>query len=189
LTYYNTHQARIEYISNKIDIDHAILDIGCGEMQYYKKFMNKGFRKPYYAHDKESHFGDLGRIISERYNDDNFLFLSSLDEYPDTEQVNIILTEVIEHNSIEEARLLLEKIITYNFNKIIITTPNKDFNIYYGETLESRHDDHHFEMTQEEFKNFINDIILPNDHTITFDGIGDTINKFQPTQVAIITKK
>jgi hypothetical protein len=44
LTWYPTHQARIIYILDKLDFNIPILDIGCGELLYYKKVMSKGLK-------------------------------------------------------------------------------------------------------------------------------------------------
>lgn len=190
LSYLGTHHDRVKYISKQLDLNTDILDIGCGEFIYYKKMMNMKFSKTYFAIDKEEHFERLGIAISSRYDADNLVFYTDLDDCKTTEKVNIIITEVIEHNTIENARDLVKKALKYNFNKIIITTPNVSFNKFYAEDLESRHDDHHFEFTETEFVNFINECTEENSNfNVTIDYIGDKLNNIQPTQVAIIQNK
>ncbi|MBK6500685.1 MAG: hypothetical protein IPG00_22085 [Saprospiraceae bacterium] len=63
------------------------------------------------------------------------------------------------------------------FASIIITTPNADFNKYYSETMERRHDDHQFEPTADEFRQLIVDSVtdVPN-LEICFDFIGGIIS-------------
>lgn len=190
LSYLGTHHDRVKYISKKLDLNTSIVDIGCGEFIYYKKMMNLKFSKTYYAIDKEEHFERLGSAIATRYDSNNLVFYTSIDDCKTTEKVNIILTEVIEHNTVENAKELLKKALKFNFEKIIITTPNVSFNKFYADDLESRHDDHHFEFTEKEFEIFINDCIENNQsYSVTFDFIGDKLNNIQPTQVAIIQNK
>ncbi len=186
LTFLSTHVARIEYITERMSKQLPILDVGCGEFLYYKKFMHKGFFQPYFAIDKEERFKELGETIASRYNENNLQFFTSLDKFSYEGKVNIVLTEVIEHNTIEDAKALLAHLLTYNFDELIVTTPNVDFNKYYSEDLESRHDDHHFELTAEEFKSMMNAAIVNNNFiSVSFDYIGDKINGTQPTQVCI----
>lgn len=190
LSYLGTHHDRVKFISKELDLNTNIIDIGCGEFIYYKKMMNMKFSKSYFAIDKEAHFERLGIAISSRYEANNLIFYTSIDDCKTTETVNVILTEVIEHNTIEEARELVKKALKFNFNKIIITTPNISFNKFYSEDLKSRHDDHHFEFTEIEFVNFINDCVNENqNYQVTIDFIGDKLNSIQPTQVAIIQNK
>lgn len=190
LTWYPTHQARIIYILEKLDFQIPILDIGCGELLYYKKVMSKGFKKSYFAVDTDEHFEDIAMAIGSRYAENNLFFYSDLNLYPDQEKVNIIMSEVIEHNTKENATVLIKQALGLQFASIIITTPNADFNKYYSETMERRHDDHQFEPTADEFRQLIVDSVIdvPN-LEICFDFIGDNINGVQPTQVCIITKK
>ena len=100
------------------------------------------------------------------------------------------MSEVIEHNTKENALSLIKRTLSLNFASIIVTTPNADFNKYYSETMERRHDDHQFEPSADEFKKLIWEGVN-NDETLEvyFDFIGDNINGVQPTQVCIITKK
>ena len=190
LTWYPTHQARIIYILDKLDFNISILDIGCGELLYYKKVMSKGFKKSYFAVDTDEQFEDIAMAIGSRYSENNLFFYSDLNHYPDQEKVNIIMSEVIEHNKKEHASVLIKQALGLQFASIIITTPNADFNKYYSETMERRHDDHQFEPTADEFWQLISGSVIdvPN-LEICFDFIGDKINGIQPTQVCIITKK
>jgi small RNA 2'-O-methyltransferase len=190
LTYLSTHIARIEYIASNIDLNYPVLDIGCGELLYYKKFMKEGFKKSYYAIDKEERFGALAETIGQRYTTNNLFFNTDLNEFKNDEIVNILLTEVIEHNTIEEAQELLKSLLQLNFNELYITTPNSDFNKFYSEDLESRHDDHKFELSDLEFKKMMRQICSGRkDLSLRFDAIGDKINDIQTTQVCIIKKK
>lgn len=188
LSYNGTHLERVKYISSKLDLQTSILDIGCGEFIYYKRMMNLGFRKTYYAIDEDERFEKLGEAISKRYEENNLQFYTQLNECKINEKVNIILTEVIEHNSIEDATRLVQQAAGFNFDLMIITTPNVSFNQFYAENAGSRHDDHQFELNETEFVSFIQNCFSQEPAVdIRYEYIGDKINGIQPTQIALIT--
>ncbi len=189
LTYYNTHQDRVRFITNQLEKEMPILDVGCGEFIYYKRMMNLGFDNNYYAIDSDKQFERMSNFLSQKYDANNLHFYTSLDDYTSTEKVNILLTEVIEHNTIEDAKSLIKQLLTFNFNQLIISTPNDDFNKFYFNDDAMRHDDHHFELTQFEFKNLIDECINKNTNfELNYNQIGDTLNGIQPTQAVIIKK-
>ena len=193
LVFLDNYQQRIAYITDLLSTERAILDIGCGEFTYYKKMMNKSFQANYYAIDQDPTFEQLGNNIAKRFVADNLFFMTSLDEFASDEKVDIILTEVIEHNKIEDALTLLDKALKLNFNQLIITTPNADFNQFYNMTESFRHDDHCFELSQQEFEEWIEDCILDIDeahqYAISFFQLGDQLNGVRPTQGCVIKKQ
>jgi hypothetical protein len=189
LTWLPTHQARIKYITEYLDVQTPILDIGCGELLYFKKMMLRGFRQPYYAVDIDPRFETVANAIKNRYESSGLEFYTNLDQYKNNEMVNVIISEVIEHNTKEDAVALLRSILKFQYKSVIITTPNAEFNKYYSETMERRHEDHVFEPTRAEFKEIIHKSVGDESGlTIKFDHIGDSLNGVQPTQVCIITK-
>ena len=181
-----TYQQRVYFIIGNLELDIPVLDIGCGELTYYKRIMNRGFKAPYYAVDKDEKFERIAEIVSRRYDENRLEFFTDLDDFKLKENVNIILTEVIEHNPLNEANVLIKKALQYNFNKLIITTPNVEFNKFYSLEEGSRHDDHHFELTGNEFKELIEKCI-EGKYNVEYFGLGDKINGIQPTQGCIIT--
>lgn len=183
-----TYRQRILFITSLLEKDIPVLDIGCGEFTYYKKMMALDFTAPYYAVDTDPQFEQLAQHISRRYEDDNLVFLHSLDEFKTDTQVNILLTEVIEHNPLEDAKALIKKALSYNFHKLIITTPNATFNQFYNMEQDLRHNDHHFELTQIEFENLIEECLTDKNMNIEYFQLGDKLNGIQPTQGCIITK-
>lgn len=184
-----TYRQRVQFITSNLEKDIPVLDIGCGELTYYKKMMALNFTAPYYAVDTDSQFERLAQNIARRYDEDNLVFFNSLDEFNSDEQVNILLTEVIEHNPIEDAKELIRKALSYNFNKLLITTPNVEFNQFYNMDSEMRHDDHHFEPTREEFESLIGECLSDNKLNVTFFQLGDSLNGIQPTQGCIINRR
>jgi len=184
-----TYLQRIYFITNQLEKDIPILDIGCGEFTYYKKMMNKEFSSVYYAVDQDERFERLAESVSRRYNEDNLIFMKSLEEFDSKDTVNILLTEVIEHNLLEDAKGLIRRALSYNFNKIIITTPNVEFNQFYTMDSEMRHDDHYFEPTRQEFFDLISECTVEENVNIEFFQLGDSLNGIQPTQGCVITGK
>jgi len=190
LTYLPTHQARISYIIDKIDTPKPVLDIGCGELKYYKALRKSNFYEEYIAIDEDEKFHQLVERTKEERNDKKLTFHQDFIRVDKKKVFNILLTEVIEHNTEEVAFNLVKSLLDYSFNQIIITTPNVKFNKFYSDELEKRHHDHDFEFDTIEFKNFIEKSIEGRqDLTAEFDFIGDRLNDTQPTQVAIIKPK
>lgn len=180
----DTHQSRKEFICSKIDFDETVLDFGCGELQYYRMLNKKGFEKDYYAYD-EVDFKDIADKIQAVEKSDNLNWVEKLEDLKDFEG-QVILSEVIEHNSLEEAKSLLIWIRDHiKFTRLFVTTPDKDFNVNYELTEEFRHDDHDFELSNAEFVNLI-DEIFPNQKS--FYGVGDCVKGIYPTSAVIIQK-
>lgn len=181
----DTHQSRKEFICSKINFDETVLDFGCGEMQYFRMLQKKGFRQEYHAYD-EVDFKHISDKIIAIENADNLHWVESLDELKGFEG-QIILSEVIEHNSLEEAKALLIWIRdNTKFTQLFVTTPDKDFNENYELAEEFRHDDHDFELSNAEFVTLI-DEIFPNPKT--YYGVGDCVKGIYPTSAVIIQKK
>lgn len=181
----DTHQSRKEFICSKINFDEPVLDYGCGELQYFKLLLKRGFTQAYHAYD-EVDFKQVAEKIAAIENADNLHWIENLEEIKGF-QNQIILSEVIEHNSLEEAKALLIWIRDHtNFSQLYVTTPDKDFNVNYELTEEFRHDDHDFELSNLEFRELINEI-FPNEKS--FHGVGDCVKGVFPTSAVIIQKK
>jgi len=186
LKWHGTKQQRILFISSQLDIETPILDIGCGELEYYKKMMKLGLKKDYYAVDKEEQIETLCRNIAKRYEENNLLYFSSLNKFSSQDKLNVLLTEVIEHNSVEDAKALIRQALEYNINKMIITSPNVEFNQFFNMENPLRHDDHIFEPTTAEFRAIIEECTAGKNCNIEYFYLGDSINGIQPTQGCII---
>ena len=189
----DTHGSRMNFIVSELGMDYPILDIGCGELKYYRRFMrrNYNYQHPYFATDTDPEVAAHVTILKERMEADNLYFFTSWDDFQYKEPVNIILTEVIEHNTPADAVALVKKCLSLNFHKLVITTPDSRFNSYYFEAGEEqlRHEDHHFEWTDTEFQSFIKECVGAQPFAYTFYGIGDKINGVTPTQAVVITRK
>ena len=186
LQWQGTKQQRMQFITKQLGLDIPILDIGCGDFEYYKKMMKLGFKRQYYAVDTDERVESWSRSVAKRFEEDNLEFFGSLDEFCSQEPLNILLTEVIEHNSVDEAKALIKRALTYNIVKMFITTPNVEFNRFYNMESALRHDDHVFEPTAAEFRAIIDECTEGKACRVEYFFLGDKINGIQPTQGCLI---
>lgn len=103
----------------------------------------------------------------------------------------IILCEVIEH--IDESRLpkAMDTLLhDYQPGALIITTPNRDYNELYDMEEHLRHNDHRFEWTRAEFRQWCTERNHGNDYELLFDGIGEEhASQGFPTQMCVFKRK
>lgn len=75
--------------------------------------------------------------------------------YPDKrlkECQGAVLLEVIEHIDLWRLPMLEKALFSFGFETIFITTPNREFNVIFSDTDNTRHKDHRFEWTRTEFQ-------------------------------------
>ncbi|MET3320380.1 UNVERIFIED_ORG: 3' terminal RNA ribose 2'-O-methyltransferase Hen1 [Peribacillus simplex] len=103
----------------------------------------------------------------------------------------IILCEVIEH--IDEYRLpkVLDTILhDYQPNALIITTPNHEYNEVYDMEDVLRHNDHRFEWTRAEFRQWCTERNHRDIYSLKFEGIGEEHDTYgYPTQMVVFERK
>lgn len=83
--------------------------------------------------------------------------------------------ELIEHLYPDVIEGLVYNIFSYIQPKIVIvTTPNADFNVLFGDMKTFRHYDHKFEWTREQFENWALNVVqrFPN-YSVVFSGVGE----------------
>ena len=154
-------------------------------MQYFKHLYKKGFKQNYYAYDEVDFKATADKIIAQDQVDT--LFWVNDKEVIKGFEGQIILSEVIEHNSLEEAKALLIWIRDHTkFTQLFITTPNCEFNVNYEMVDEFRHDDHDFELSKQEFIDLVAEI-FPNQQE--YHGIGDCVSGVYPTSAIIVHSK
>jgi len=189
--YGGTALQRRNYIGGALDFDKSILDVGCGEGFYAIPFAGK-IEGSYYAVDINEELLTKVRRKAEAKELDNIVTFGSIDHFLESyngEQVDVIMTEVIEHMSQDEAKELIHRICSHvDFDSFIITTPNSDFNRYY-ELSDFRHDDHKWEMGEEAFQQWMRDVIKEANLHAEFVAVGDGVNNIQTTQGVILKKR
>ena len=172
LTYGDTHDARIDWIKNGIDLNHSIIDIGTGiDYKYLKIFapllQQKGLK--YYAIEQNLDARERIKAGCKNRGLDNVEIYETFDSFleiyeNDSNKYLILCTEVLEHNELDEVESLLLKVLSkIKLHKFFITVPNHDFNKFYGFTnTEKRHEDHKWEISEKEFIGFIDRILSPS---------------------------
>jgi small RNA 2'-O-methyltransferase len=187
----NTATQRKDWITNHLSFNLPIIDIGCGEGAYTIPYSKK--IAPLFVHAIDIDEGARAKVKQKvaRHELENIILYDSLDHFLDNEleeQVDVLLTEVVEHMSEEEAAELLTKTIQkLNVHKLFLTTPNRDFNQFYQ--IDLRHDDHKWEMNEAEFKAWLEAIIPSDGWDLFYQGIGDKVNGIHTTQGVIISRK
>jgi len=186
----DTHTDRILYVKEHINMDNDILDYGCGEFRHLKK-MNRDFEGIYYGLDLED-YSQTAEILDKRYDKIDVRFDTTLGNIPKAEPLSVIMSEVIEHNSVADGKKYIERVVNnYNVKQIVITTPNVDFNVHYrlGEG-EMRHDDHVFEINYEAFVDYIKSLNFEKPiESIKFDKLSDMIDGVSVSSGVVINFK
>lgn len=101
------------------------------------------------------------------------------------------IIEVIEHLDVQ--RIEAFERVVFEFaapNTVILTTPNVEYNSHYGiENGTLRHDDHRFEWTREQFKNWCENVSKQFNYTVVIKEIGEPDeNLGSPTQMGVFRK-
>jgi len=192
LAFGGTAQQRRSYIGSVLPFDKSILDVGCGEGYYAIPFASKIEEASYYAVDINETLLEAVERKAKAKALDNIATFPSIDRFLEEyngEQVDVVLTEVIEHMSLEEAGALIRQICgQVDFDHFVLTTPNAEFNAFF-ELSDFRHDDHKWELGRSEFEKWLLDAINDQPVECKFVAIGDGVNGIQTTQGAILRKR
>ena len=88
----------------------------------------------------------------------------------------------------EDAEKLIRSICRdINFETLVITTPNQEFNKFYELGEELRHDDHKWEFGKEKFRNWIFGML--ENEKVSYVEIGDSVDGIYTTQGIIIKRE
>ena len=176
---------RFEQIRNRINIEKDIVDFGCGEGSYLKLSEKV---KNYYAIDKDENALEKVRKKIEKREYENVYVLNDIYDFLNEphDEYNLIMTEVFEHNELDVITKIIKDILQdEKCYKIILTTPNKDFNQFYLlEDDEKRHPDHVFEMREQELIDYLNQLNV----TYKIKHLGDEVDNISTSLLVEITK-
>jgi small RNA 2'-O-methyltransferase len=157
LNFGNTQDHREAGIIPELPGGDLLWDIGCGELRYTRKLCKR--YAEIVAFDADPNIQEKNQFRLKNRDINNVTLCGkvvpeSFEQFkPGTD---ILMTEVLEHMPKEDAMELLSAIEALPFRYAIFTVPNKDFNKFYGFTEEdTRHDDHHYEPTENEFKDML----------------------------------
>lgn len=191
----DTHEQRIQFVGDNLNYIFNIIDIGCGEGRYTIPFSKK--INHVHAIDISPSVREVLSNTLKRKQIENVTIHESIDSFKNSinndHPFDIVCSEVIEHLELIDVEPFLNEMFSIgDIQRIIITTPNADFNKFYA--LEGfRHTDHKFEFNEIEFKNYIIDFCskysISNKYKFDFHGIGDSVNGIHVSQAVIFTKK
>ncbi|MBO9634242.1 MAG: 3' terminal RNA ribose 2'-O-methyltransferase Hen1 [Chitinophagaceae bacterium] len=196
------HEQRLKAVCDELLLTgaHSVADLGCGEGKLLKLLMEqKQFKKVLgmdvshrsltIAHDKLK-----TERMPEKQKERLSLIQGSL-MYRDKRLEGYeaaALVEVIEH--LDEPRLAAMEKVIFGYTKpmhVIITTPNKEYNILFESMPENamRHTDHRFEWTRTEFADWGNRVALEHGYHVSFKAVGEETPEVGAlTQMAIFSK-
>ncbi len=210
MVYGNTQMQRFDHISDHViefcnttkkieGMKVHIVDIGCGEGYYVRNLLKllkkKNINIEYHAHDVDPE--EMKKINTLIKNDELYhsvkpyntidQLIEGIRQLSDqNNKIMIIFTEVIEHISLQEVKEFMIKILQgIPFNKMLITTPQYEFNKYYSiETIKFRHPDHKQEFTKQQFMDFIKICTISSGKNIIckYEMIGDQIDNISVSQ-------
>ncbi|AFM03258.1 3' terminal RNA ribose 2'-O-methyltransferase Hen1 [Bernardetia litoralis DSM 6794] len=198
----NLHQKRLLKAFQLIKNSHSetVLDVGCGEGKLLKLLLKDSQFKKIGGTDVA--FSELQRANEKLYldtaspyiKDKITLFQSSL-TYQDERFLDydaIALVEVIEH--IDEERLEVFERTIFNYARpktVVLSTPNSEYNVTFEKLYakEFRHDDHRFEWSRKEFKNWCQKISETYNYSFEIFPVGEEKeNVGAPSQIVIFKK-
>lgn len=179
----NTQMARQDWTSGHFTAP-SLIDLGCGEGNYFKyesKFTN------YYAVDIDPVvLADAETYLRRKRPQSEIEFFANIADVPtNIGRCDILLSEVIEHVPLDELPALLRSLERFDYEKIIITTPNAAFNPYFNMADDTmRHDDHKWEMTTADLSHYLTSL----GYDITVEPVGDMVGDVAVTTGIIIKK-
>jgi 2-polyprenyl-3-methyl-5-hydroxy-6-metoxy-1,4-benzoquinol methylase len=163
---------RIQFVSN--NIGKKVLDVGCGEGTYLKRFAKNA--DLYVGVDIDIEQVSVCEKIIKKRELNNTFAVPSIQEATVFEDFDTALCiEVIEHMDWDKVPAFLKRVSAFA-PKVLVTTPDVRFNQYYP--VESRHDDHCWEKSPEEVQPLLTSIFK----TVEYVPIGDSVCGVTPTQ-------
>ena len=193
----SSHDARIAWVKHNLSFSLPIVDIGAGiDYKYLKYYAPKlqGAGLTYYAIEQDQNARERIKAGCRNRHLDNVEIYESFDaflEVYNNEKINILCTEVLEHNELPEVEKILLQILKTNFSRFLTTVPNADFNKFYGLENAMRHDDHKWELGFEAFKKLMTDFMEKENIELTrhWSEIGDVVNDISVSTGLILSKE
>jgi hypothetical protein len=194
LQFGNTRQQRFDAISGVLTGGETLIDIGCGEMFYALRFCSK--YETVFAVDGDPEIQEInrGKVAKRQIDNITPLEVMATPEWVKENEslfdgADVLLTEVVEHMPQADATALIEAIMKTNYRKLVITTPNKDFNRFYGFAEDdTRHPDHHFELPYTKFVHWMDELWESKTSSATVWGIGDRVEGTSVTSAAVFER-
>jgi len=185
LNWGGSHEHRMQAIAPYLDGGAlTLVDIGCGNGGYLERFAPKyGFAVGY---EKVRHIRDTAIARVTKAGLGNVEFHREYKGQGLPFDADVLMTEVLEHMPIETAEALLRSVLKARPRRVVLTVPNRCFNVNYKSGGAFRHDDHHWEPDPECFRLFLLAAAKGLDVSIDLRGIGDFAHRVPASLMAIV---
>lgn len=197
------HQQRLNRAFERLHDSGAtkVLDLGCGSGKLLKLLLKeRQFRK---ITGMDVSFSELQLAKENLYLDEASpalrerlsIFQGSV-TYLDERLKGydaVALVEVIEH--LDEERLPAMEKVVFGYaapDTVVLSTPNAEYNVVYErlDPVSFRHDDHRFEWTREEFKNWADQVCERFGYEVSIEPVGQEAPGLgAPSQLAVFKKR
>ena len=183
LTNGNSSEARAKWTGMVIPKDiNEVVDIGCGREVGNRRELR---------HVTTYHLVDEDESVQFSHEKKgNTCYSSIFDFYEENADFDgaVIMTEVIEHNTKEEAENIVSYVLENRHPLVVISTPNYDFNKFFSKMgTKFRHPDHKWELTAKQFQEWLDRLVDKSVYTVQYHQIGDIVDGIAITSGAVIT--
>lgn len=194
LKFGNTRHQRYQAIREHLKLGQTLVDIGCGELYFERRLCSKYLK--IVAFDKDEEQTKKNQSWVEHHKVDN-IKLASQEVTPTFIAENkdifngsdVLLTEVVEHMELSDAKSLVYSLLDTDFKTMVITTPNKEFNKNFGfEPDQTRNSDHKWEISLNEFEQEFRPLAEAHGISSHFYGIGDLVHGDYVSSMAVFVK-
>lgn len=185
LNWGGSHEHRMHAIEPYLDGGAwTLIDIGCGNGGYLERFA------PRYAfaagYEKVRHVRDAAIARMNRVGLDTVEFHREYKGQRLPFDADVLITEVLEHMPVETAKALLRSVLEARPRRVVLTVPNRCFNVNYKSDGAFRHEDHHWEPDPDEFRLFLLDAAKGMEVKIDLRGVGDFARRVPSTLMAVL---
>ncbi|MGB3300728.1 MAG: 3' terminal RNA ribose 2'-O-methyltransferase Hen1 [Phormidesmis sp.] len=198
----NLNQQRLERVTQMLKHHNAkrVVDLGCGEGNLLRSLIAEptfdkitGVDVSYSALEKAKkrlRLDDLPVHQQSRIHLMQGSLIYRDDRLQGYDAATVV--EVIEH--LEPGRLAAFEQVLFGLTQpelVIVTTPNVEYNVLYPMSAgEFRDQDHRFEWTRQQFRDWAEAIAAKYGYAVDFQGIGDEYEKLgTPTQMGVFRKE
>lgn len=183
--------------NQKIEPGEALIDLGCGELFHSIKLSTA-----YPAIIAVEGDPDVAKVARSRMSrlSDNCAGSELIEAHATGlwvqenalifEKADVLISEMLEHNPKDEARVLLKAVLQTKANVVVATVPCSTFNVnYLLPAGEFRHPDHKWEPTLSEWIAFCSQAAASTTRRMQIFGIGDSVNGVHSSLMAVFSKE